>query len=247
MGDTGGRETGDAPRLRLDEPIQFGIRHGAVDPAVALGGIGIEVGAAQAHFQGAAAAEQLRQAHRATGTRQQADRDFRLAQHAAFTGGETHIQRQEKFAAGPAGATAQRAYGHLRQAAVTAEQGAEQTGLALRQRRRGLAELTAEVVMGQEELRVGAAEDHHAGLRIALQGLDQVEQIDDQLAVHQVDWRVVEANAGHAVMVMPGQGAVGAHEYSPRWIARGCGGAGRASSTISLGDGEASPSRRSAL
>ena len=100
-------ERGDTPRELSDELVQFGVGQCAVDPAVPLGLVRIEIRRAKHCLHGPAPTEQPRQMLYTTRARWRTESDLRLAQHGILAGGESHVACQRQFAARAAGPPAQ--------------------------------------------------------------------------------------------------------------------------------------------
>src|SRR6202043_3127914 len=105
-GDGAPVERSDSACERIDETVQFRIREGTIDVPVALGCVPVEIIAAENYFEGATAADQVRQTFGASAARMQAHCDFGLAKPRVLARCEAHVAREDELAACAAHASA---------------------------------------------------------------------------------------------------------------------------------------------
>src|SRR4029077_8266642 len=86
--------------------VQFSIREGTIDVPVELGCVPVEIVAAENDFEGATAADQMRETFGASAARMQANCDFGLAKPRVLTRCEAHVAREDELAACAAHAAA---------------------------------------------------------------------------------------------------------------------------------------------
>src|SRR6202011_6367157 len=98
-GDGAPVERSDSARERIDETVQFRIREGAIDVTVTFGCVPVEIIAAEDDFEGATAADQVREAFGASAARMQANCDFGLPKPRVLARCEAHVAREDKLAA----------------------------------------------------------------------------------------------------------------------------------------------------
>jgi hypothetical protein len=199
--DRTGRERGDAARQALDERAQLGRRQGAIEVSPALGQIGGHIVAAEHHLEGAGTADQARQALRTAAARNDAEGDLGLREDGAAERTEAHVEREQELAAAPAGAAldhADRRRGHGAEAIDHAVEGPQRGRFRRRLLRHELNQ--RHVGVGDEEVRVGAAEHHDAHRIVALELTADAVEILDHRQVEQVDRRMIDRHPCHAIV-----------------------------------------------
>src|SRR5579863_7952803 len=90
-------ERGQTPDERIDKRVEVGIVQRTVDPAIALGDIGIKVVAAKYDLKCARAADQTREPFHRSTARDESDADLGVAEQGALPAGEAHVASQHKL------------------------------------------------------------------------------------------------------------------------------------------------------
>src|SRR5258705_10537545 len=94
-------EDEDAAHERLDEVIEFGFGESPVDPSVPLRRVGIEVVRAECDLDRPGAPDQKRKALERPAARNEAERDFWLAEDRVFPTREADVTRKGELTSAP--------------------------------------------------------------------------------------------------------------------------------------------------
>ncbi len=107
----------DACRHSLDEPIEFGIGHRAVDVAVTLCKFAINVIGTKEYLERAASSDQTRQPRHWSSAWDKAGADLPLRKNRLFPAGKPHVAGEREFAAHAGSPATDRCDGNNRSAA----------------------------------------------------------------------------------------------------------------------------------
>ncbi|NJD31406.1 MAG: hypothetical protein FIB04_05920 [Gammaproteobacteria bacterium] len=181
------------------EVIYFARGQRPVDVSVPLRELRRKIPAAQYDLERASAPEQPRKPHGSTCTRDDPDPDFGLAQDAAADLGKPHVAGERQFAtAAPAAALdlGDGRLGHRAEAIQDAMHPAQPLGAS----RRCLRQPGDDVDVGvrDEELRIGALQDHDLYRCVRFEHLADAVEVRQHRHVHEVERAVVERDDRHA-------------------------------------------------
>ena len=190
----------------IDERPQLVGRQRPVHPTPAFGQLGVDVTAAEHHFQGAGAADQPGEANGAGPARQDAEGDLRLAEDRLPEGCEPEVTRKRQLTAAAPDATfdhRDRRLRHRPEALAHAVEGVElgrwrQVGRDLQDQ--------PHVEVGDEELRVRAAQDDDPGLVVGGELVGELRHLEVERQVEEVDRRVVDRDRGDTAVERHPQG-----------------------------------------
>ena len=195
------RDTAGQP---VDKTSQLVGRQRPVDVSPGLGRRGVDVHAAQDHFQGPATTDQPRQALRATATRNDPHRHLRMAQDRRPERRVAQVERHREFTAAAAAYTLDNRDRGLRQRpeslghVVKKRQLRVQPGvLAGGEGRQVLYQ--RDVGVCDEEFRIGRVDDQHPHLVIDRDLAQQAVDLGQQRNIQQVDRRMVDRGPANAV------------------------------------------------
>ena len=168
----------------------------AIDVAVALRQVAVDVVRAEQDLQRAAAPDQARQPGHRAAAGHQAGADLPLRQDRLLPAGEAHVAGERELAADAGRPPANRRDRDDRRAAQPHEHVGQrlQAGRARRQARRVLG-LGEEVVVRQEEAVDGAVEDDDLDVLVGLERRDDLVELRNRFRAEDVQGRMIERHA----------------------------------------------------
>src|SRR5882672_6104584 len=189
-------ETRDPLREGIDEPDELRVWNGAVDVSVPLGEFPVEVLATEQDLERPPATDDARQTGRGAAPWHRGEPDLELSQHRPLPTGESDVCGEGELAARTASPAPESGDRHRPRSAEPDQDVRPVMERSARRRQRvegGL--IGRDVVVGQEEVRVGAAEDHDGHSIVLLDLGEQRIELDGHHRVDEVDRRVVEGHA----------------------------------------------------
>src|SRR5712675_2716705 len=189
-------ETRDPLREGIDEANELRVGNGAVDVSVPLGEFSVEVLTTEQDLERPPATDDAWQTGRGAAPGHGGEPDLELPQHGPLPTGEPDVGGEGELAARTASPAPESSDRHRPRPAEPDQHVRPVMKRGGRRRQRvegGL--IGCDVVVGQEEVRVGAVEDHDGHPVVLLDLGEQVMQRDDHHRVDEVDRRVVEGHS----------------------------------------------------
>src|SRR5215510_7581565 len=187
-------EGGDPAREHVDETVQFRVRQCSVYVSVSFRGVAVEVARAENDFEGAAAADQQREAFRTATAGIHPHPDFGLAQPRVIAGREAHVAGQDELAAHTPDAASDLRDADHRRPAETHER-IHQNREAGRPNSCGdVPRLAGQIKMGKVEVRVRALEYYDTQARTSVHSTEQILEALEYGGVYDVERRIFEQN-----------------------------------------------------
>jgi hypothetical protein len=185
----GSREARDPMSQGFDEILKGIGGQRAVNPAVALGEIGVEVLRAQHHLQGSRATHEPREVLGGGAAGELTECRLELTENRRLASREAHVTRQNELTAGGANPTLDLRDADEPAGAQITKQKPDRCLAGQLRRLRPVPGDSIQVDMGDEIVGVGTLEDKHPDSVISLGVLNQRDQITDQLGSQEIHRR----------------------------------------------------------